>query len=258
MATTPNYSWVMPDPTDFVTDLPADFEIFGDAVDASLYALSPGTTAGDLDYYTSGTAKARLGIGTAGQVLAVNAGATAPEWITAGGSGKTFTLLNSPSTTLSGSTVTISSIGGYDQFFIMIFNASGDGVGVQPQINVRFNGDTGSNYGFMGGKNTAGNTYSSSDAVGNINQEADTFILLAKGGAAANATVNCSMLISGANSSGVKIFEANTGSSNGSGSLAETRHFMGTWTNVDEIDSISFILQSGNFDSGNVKVYGAV
>jgi hypothetical protein len=38
MATTPNYGWVMPDPTDFVTDLPADFEIFGDAVDASFTA----------------------------------------------------------------------------------------------------------------------------------------------------------------------------------------------------------------------------
>jgi hypothetical protein len=36
MATTPNYGWVMPDPTDFVTDLPADFEIFGDAVDAQV------------------------------------------------------------------------------------------------------------------------------------------------------------------------------------------------------------------------------
>jgi hypothetical protein len=36
MATTPNYSWVMPDPTDFVTDLPADFEIFGDAVDVTV------------------------------------------------------------------------------------------------------------------------------------------------------------------------------------------------------------------------------
>ena len=39
MATTPNYSWVMPDPTDLVTDLPADFEIFGDAVDASVYEI---------------------------------------------------------------------------------------------------------------------------------------------------------------------------------------------------------------------------
>jgi hypothetical protein len=36
MATTPNYGWVMPAPTDFVTDLPADFEIFGDAVDVTV------------------------------------------------------------------------------------------------------------------------------------------------------------------------------------------------------------------------------
>ena len=39
MATTPNYSWVMPDPTDLVTDLPADFEIFGDAVDSSVFEI---------------------------------------------------------------------------------------------------------------------------------------------------------------------------------------------------------------------------
>jgi hypothetical protein len=42
--------------------------------------LNPGTTAGDIDYYTSGTAKARVAIGTAGQILKVNSGATAPEW----------------------------------------------------------------------------------------------------------------------------------------------------------------------------------
>jgi hypothetical protein len=41
MATTPNYGWVMPDPTDFVTDLPADFEIFGDAVDAQSIRIKP-------------------------------------------------------------------------------------------------------------------------------------------------------------------------------------------------------------------------
>ena len=29
----------MPDPTDLVTDLPADFEIFGDAVDASVFEI---------------------------------------------------------------------------------------------------------------------------------------------------------------------------------------------------------------------------
>mgnify|MGYP003965578773 FL=1 len=38
------------------------------------------TTAGDLAYATSSTALARLGIGTAGQSLITNSGATAPEW----------------------------------------------------------------------------------------------------------------------------------------------------------------------------------
>ena len=47
MATTPNYSWVMPAPTDFVTDLPADFEIFGDAVDATVKGIEDSVT--DLD-----------------------------------------------------------------------------------------------------------------------------------------------------------------------------------------------------------------
>lgn len=78
MATTPNYGWITPAPTDFVVDLPADFETFADAADATVKALNPGTTAGDLDYYTSGTAKARIGIGTTGQVLTVSAGV--PAW----------------------------------------------------------------------------------------------------------------------------------------------------------------------------------
>jgi hypothetical protein len=44
MATTPNYGWVTPAPTDLVTDLPADFETFADAVDADLAGLLGGTT----------------------------------------------------------------------------------------------------------------------------------------------------------------------------------------------------------------------
>ena len=40
MAITPSYGWVTPSPTDFVTDLPADFETFADAVDASVFELA--------------------------------------------------------------------------------------------------------------------------------------------------------------------------------------------------------------------------
>jgi hypothetical protein len=41
---TSNFGWVMPNPTDLVTDLPADFEVFGQAVDTSLADLKGGTT----------------------------------------------------------------------------------------------------------------------------------------------------------------------------------------------------------------------
>jgi hypothetical protein len=188
---TSNFGWQMPTPTDLVTDLPADFEVFGQAVDtdfadllggANGYILSKAsatdldfawipndqgditavnvtapitgggtsgavtigvsaastsasgvvqlsdststtssvlastptatksaydlantanttannaiakstvTTAGDI-IYRNATVPVRLGIGTAGQVLKVNSGATAPEWATMGASGMTL------------------------------------------------------------------------------------------------------------------------------------------------------------------------
>jgi hypothetical protein len=46
---------------------------------AAFDALAPTTTAGDTMYF-NGTDVVRLGIGTAGQALVVNSGATAPEW----------------------------------------------------------------------------------------------------------------------------------------------------------------------------------
>ena len=41
---TSNYNWQMPTATDLVTDLPADFEVFGQAVDTALMDLKGGTT----------------------------------------------------------------------------------------------------------------------------------------------------------------------------------------------------------------------
>lgn len=41
---TTNFGWVMPTSTDLVTDLPADFAVFGQAVDTSLAQLKGGTT----------------------------------------------------------------------------------------------------------------------------------------------------------------------------------------------------------------------
>jgi hypothetical protein len=41
---TSNFGWQMPTPTDLVTSLPADFEVFGQAVDTSMADLKGGTT----------------------------------------------------------------------------------------------------------------------------------------------------------------------------------------------------------------------
>jgi hypothetical protein len=131
---TSNFGWQMPTATDLVTDLPADFEVFGQAVDTALMDLkggttgqvlkkntntdmdfvwaadaagmtNPMTTTGDIIYSSSGSTPARLGIGTTGQVLNVTAGI--PAWATPAPSGS-LTLLST--TTLSGATVTIGSI----------------------------------------------------------------------------------------------------------------------------------------------------
>ena len=97
---TTNYAFAMPTNTDLVKDLPADFEIFGQAVDTKIKDLNPETTAGDISYRGStANAKTRLAIGTAGQVLKVNSGATAPEWGTVS-SGLTL-LTNAAFTTVS-------------------------------------------------------------------------------------------------------------------------------------------------------------
>jgi hypothetical protein len=79
---TTNYGFVLPTPTDLVTDLPADFDVALQGVDTRLKALQPGTTLGDLAY-SSATANTntRLPIGTTGQVLAVSGGV--PAWTTA-------------------------------------------------------------------------------------------------------------------------------------------------------------------------------
>jgi len=108
---TSNFGWQMPTSTDLVTDLPADFEVFGQAVDTSLADLkggttgqvlkkntnadmdfvwaadtagmtNPMTTTGDTIYSSSGSTPARLGIGSTGQVLTVAGGV--PTWASAG------------------------------------------------------------------------------------------------------------------------------------------------------------------------------
>lgn len=105
MATTTNYSWATPEDTDLVKDGAAAIRTLGSSADTTVKNLNPGTTAGDIDYYTSSTAKNRVAIGSNGQVLTVAAGV--PSWATPATAGA-FTLITPTSTANSGGTVTTS------------------------------------------------------------------------------------------------------------------------------------------------------
>ena len=81
MATTTNYGWATPDNTALVKDGALAIRTLGSSVDTTTKALNPETTTGDIAYRSAtANTNTRLAIGTAGQVLTVNSGATAPEW----------------------------------------------------------------------------------------------------------------------------------------------------------------------------------
>jgi hypothetical protein len=73
---------------------------------------NPMTTTADIIYSSSGSTPARLGIGTAGQVLQVNSGATAPEWAAAAGGGKVVQIVSATyATTFTSSSSTFADTG---------------------------------------------------------------------------------------------------------------------------------------------------
>lgn len=169
MASTTSFNWETPDDTDLVKDGAAAIRTLGNSIDTSMTDLlggttgqvlkkntdtdmdfvwaadsagmtNPMTTTGDTIYSSSGSTPARLGIGTAGQVLQVNSGATAPEWATFATGGMTQLATG----TLSGTSTTISSISGsYRNLQLVIQNSL---PASQAGLALRFNADTTTNY----------------------------------------------------------------------------------------------------------------
>jgi hypothetical protein len=244
MATTTNYGWTTPDDTALVKDGASAIRTLGSSVDTSVKALNPGTTSGDLDYYTAATTKARIAKGTAGQVFTMNSGATAPEWqtISAGG----MTLLST--TTLSGASTTISSISGsYNKLLIIVTgvtNATADG-----QFRIAPNALT--NITDFSGMNNA-STFAS-DQNGYIN-------LTPTGGATSNLLrTNADNafaidIYNYASATSTKPFRATAGFTNTS-SKSGFFNFGNIRTN-SAITSLVFSNSGGNLSTGTVLLYG--
>ena len=265
---TSNFGWQMPTNTDLVKDLPADFEVFGQAVDTSLMDLKGGTTGqvlskasntdmdftwvaqddsnaiqnalltttGDTIYASAASTPARLGIGTTGQVLTVSAGGL-PTWATsAAGS---LTLLST--TTLSGTSTTITGISqSYKHLQIVINN-------VYASAATQFACDI--------------DNQSSGDAIG-IYDNAGTYTVY---GGSANTPYTMRTTASATRVVMVMTIYDYASTTLGkhytyTGSLDASKHFaiFGNYDYTGAIDEMRFFTANGTatFSGGTVKIYG--
>jgi hypothetical protein len=135
------------------------------------------TTTGDIYYASGANTPARLGIGSANDVLRVSSGGV-PEWA-APASGGGMTLLST--TSLTGSSVTVSTI---DQTYVDLVGVIIDvyQAADTARTTIRLNGDTATNYS-RGGIRVTGNGLAAEEALG------DTSMLISHRSTTANTDV---------------------------------------------------------------------
>jgi hypothetical protein len=204
---------------------------------------SPLTTKGDL--YTYSTTDARLPVGTNGQTLTVDSTtATGLKWASAATNTISWTQVGTSSST--GSSVTISSLGSYDQFMIIMNDLSSTSAGAE--LSLRFNSDTGSNYYMTGAQvgfgSTSGNVFSSS---------ARSYVSCGIMGNAAGNVVQSMVLVSGAKSTGQKFAQVLGG---GNGTNSGSNLGVARYAGSSAVTSITYFFDSGTIDAGTVTVYG--
>ena len=248
----------MPVPTDLVTDLPADFEVFGQAVDTQMKTNADAatqkatlTTTGDIYYASAASTPARLGIGTTGQALVVTGGL--PAWGSVA-AGDNWSLLNAGGTALTGAqTVTVSGISGKNKIMVLIQQASSATAGAN--IGVRINGDTASNYYNYGMQNRAPLTYNLNLLEDISNADSYIYVGVLPGGAA-TGRVSGYVLFQGCNSAGVKAFNSSgSGNSNAGNGNQYGYNLGGYYDSSSTISSVSVYSSAGNLDAGTVYVY---
>jgi hypothetical protein len=193
------------------------------------------TTTGDIIYASGASTPARLGIGTTGQALVVSGGL--PTWATPTSASDNFAFIST--TSVSGSTITISGLSGKNALLIYL-NALVSTTTSQ-QIAMRINADTGTNYRLFGATNNSQIDTSTTDRVklmGNTTQS--------------NQDLLGVILIQGANAAGYKPLTVGTGSVQVN--AAETG--MGFYAGTSVVSSIT-LFTTGTFSSGSVSIYGA-
>jgi len=273
MANTTNFNWETPDDTDLVKDGAAAIRTLGSAIDTSLVDLKGGTTGqvlskatatdmdftwvaqddsnaiqnaivdakGDLISATAADTPARLAVGANDTVLTADSStATGLKWAASATGG--MTLLDSG--TLSGASTTTATLSGsYKDLYVVVRN-------VRPATDGayfvwRYNSDANTRYAYSTG-NTGTSTFA--DTYLGFNPAIDN---------GASTGLGLISIPDYANTTTWKNTYWNSSSNNTTTNTSvDFARGTGIYNQTGAITSITFLLVSGNFTSGNYYVYG--
>ena len=293
---TTNFGWVMPTSTDLVTDLPADFAVFGQGVDTSFADLNGGTTGqilskasntnldftwvsanpGDITGVTAGVGIS--GGGTSGDVTVTNSMATAittsGDLIQGTGSG-TFARLatgtNGQYLTTNGTTNSWTTLSAGGQTLLSTTTLSGTSTTIS-SINQTYNQlviiVTGINLDSTSNAYPAIYPNGSSGICSIIRQIATSGGVFDQGGATSNIDISYNLWAASNTNNAFIVTISNyasttnykpwtyTGQYITSSSATETTNGGGNVLTNSAISSLQFITNGPSFTAGTVRIYG--
>jgi hypothetical protein len=280
---TTNFGWQMPTATDLVTDLPADFDVFGQAVDTDFVGLlggttgqvlakasgtdldfvwsadaagmaNPMTTTGDIIYSSPGSTPVRLGIGSTDDVLTVAGGV--PTWAAPSGGGMDL-LATIDASAATG--VSFTSINGtYDHLLLIwqgVFQSS-----TTTFFNIKVNSSS-TGYSWMGADISGGSlatAYSGgSSQIGGSGQNAPIPLSPSSNTTADNVRGQI-WFYNYANSSIIKRWQLSSvgTTANSSGTTNGPVLTNGIWNNTNAITQIDFERNSSQTITGKFQLWG--
>jgi hypothetical protein len=213
---------------------------------------------GDLIAATAADAVSRLAVGANATVLTADSTtATGLKWAAAASSGKSYALINAGGTALTGATsITVSGLSGYESYIIRCDASS---VNTTSLVSIRLNNDSGTNY--LGRGVSISNAVAYTSAfLNNVEFDGATEYFIGRTATSVSTGyLTIGVRIEGGSGTTGKAIQASVGFWDGSARTGQiTTVSTGLYLGSAVISSFTIISSSGNFDQGNLFIYGSV